>query len=849
MQGRKLGNYEIVEKLGEGGMGEVWRARDARLNRSVAVKVLPSEFAGDPARRSRFEQEARALGALNHPNIVAIYDVGQSEGQAYLVSELVEGESLRKVIDRGAVAGRKLVDIAVQSAEAIAAAHALGIVHRDLKPENIMLTREGRVKVLDFGLAKQSVAAAQRAEAETVALSQPGMVFGTVGYMAPEQVRGEPVDARSDIFSLGCVLYELATGRRAFEGKSAADVMSAILREDPPEMTGSGVTAPAPLESIVRRCLEKEPAQRFQSAADLAFALRSTTSAVSSPSSSTKAVRPRANWKPAAAAAIGAVVLFAGGYFLRARLSPRVQPEFHRITFNEGRVTSARFTPDAQNVVYSASWEGGPERIYLATPGNPEARDLGISDAELLSVSSKGDMAFLVGPFSPDGSGTLARSAIAGGQSRQVLEKVLLADWSPDGSELAVVRKVGTKARIEYPLGKVLFETDWPPFSLRVSPDGQHVAVTHYTKGSRIGLLLFDRKGTMQVLGDLSGHTSGVSASPLYWARDGSEIWYRSFDSSDQNTIYAMDMHGKSRVVARFPGEVRLFDVADDGRVLMSTESGRKGIRGAAPGETTERDLSCLESSDLKGISEDGSVIVADVLGESGGPKGSIYLRKTDGSPAVRLGDGSALAISPDGKFVTGYPSRESATKQFELMPTGPGEIKPTPKGIVMGWLSGDQNYLLATDGGSRGTVQFCAWDARTDKMRAVSPKGMPQARPIVSPDRRFYLAQSPEHRWSVYSVDTGEGRPVPGLTEHDLPINWRADGRALYIATHHDMNQMIPVSVIDSVSGNRTAWKMLHPTIPVDALANLQITPDGRAYAYNYTFMRSELYVALGIR
>ena len=271
MTGRKLGNYDILDKLGEGGMGQVWRAKDARLNRSVAVKILPPDVAGDTVRRERFEQEARALGALNHPNIVAVYDIGQSDGQAYIVSELVEGEALRAVIERGPITGRKLLDIATQTADGIAAAHALGIVHRDLKPENIMLSRDGRVKVLDFGLAKQN-APITTEDTATIALSSPGMVLGTVGYMSPEQVRGEPVDARSDIFSFGCVLYEMASGKQPFGGKSAADVMSAVLREDPPDLDAS---VPPALGAILHRCLEKDPARRFQSAADLAFALRS----------------------------------------------------------------------------------------------------------------------------------------------------------------------------------------------------------------------------------------------------------------------------------------------------------------------------------------------------------------------------------------------------------------------------------------------------------------------------------------------------------------------------------------------------------------------------------------------
>ncbi len=857
MIGRKLGNYEVVDKLGEGGMGEVWRARDARLNRTVAVKVLPAEFAGDPSRRARFEQEARALGALNHPNIVAIYDIGQSDGQAYIVSELVEGESLRKIIDRGPLTGRKLNDIAVQTAEAVAAAHALGIVHRDLKPENIMVTGSGsgsagRVKVLDFGLAKQS--APTTGDTETLAMSSPGMVLGTAGYMSPEQVRGELTDARSDIFSLGCVFYELATGRRAFEGKSAVEVMSAILREDPPEMTAGAAPVPEVLESIVRRCLEKDPQQRFQSASDLAFALRSVGGPSTAQTTAVKAVprtKPRRWLLPAIAVGVAALT-FVAGYLLRGRFIPAASPlQFHRITFREGRVTAARFAPDGQQMIYAASWDGGPNHIYLATPGNPEARDLGVPESELLSVSSKGDIAFLVGPFSPDGRGTLARSSIAGGQTRELLENVYLADWSPDGSELAIVRRVGNSTTLEYPVGKVLSKFEGPVLSLRVSPDGQHVAFTSYAQGARIGLYLAGRDGSkVRNIGNISDQTSSLDASSLYWSRDGREIWYRSFNTSAQNTMYAMDMEGKVRVVARFPSQIRLFDVAADGRVLMSTESGRLGIRGLAPGDTVERDWSCLESSSLRGISDDGRLIVADVLGESAGAKGSVYLRRTDGTPPVRLGDGAATVLSPDGKWISGFSSRETARKIFVVTPTGPGEVQPpNGHGIVVGWLSGDHTYLLAVHPKGTGRYQFFAWDAQTDQLRAASPVGMPDQLPLVSPDRRSYIAIGPDRQTGVYSVETGTGQPIKGLTEHDNVINWRADGRALYISTHHDMNQMRPVSLLDLATGQRTLWKTIQPAIMVDEVSNVHVTPDGKAYAYNYRYVRSELYVAEGIK
>jgi len=808
-------------------------------------------MADDPARRQRFEQEARALAALNHPNIVAVYDVGQSEGHAYLVSELVEGESLRKLIERGPVAGRKLIDIAVQAAEGIAAAHSLGIIHRDLKPENIMVTRERRVKVLDFGLAKQNLASGGE-EAATVLLSQPGMVFGTVGYMSPEQVRGEALDARSDLFSLGCVIYELAAGRRPFEGKSVADTMAAILNQDPEPLPG-----PDALDAIVRRCLEKDPARRFQSAADLAFALRSVSGAsVASAPVPAVAARPkRRRWLAPVGAVVAAVVVAGGGYYARSRVEQPL-PRFERITFREGRVSAARFAPDGRSLIYSANWDGGENHVYWAAPGNPESKDLGFGDALLLAVSSKGDLLFLVGPFLPDGSGTLSRNSISGGQTRELLEHVTAADWSPDGSELAVVRRVGGRKRLEYPIGNVLWENDWAPFHIRISPDGRQIAFTKFDHGSAIAIYTIDRTGGKpRQLGVVSGQVTAVEAPSLCWTADGKEIWFRSFDTSDWNTIHAIDLNGKQRVVARFPGRLALFDLATDGRMLFSSDTGRAGIRALSPDAKEERDVSVLDASQLRGISDDGRVLLANAVGESGGPKGSIYLRTLDASAPVRLGDGVAFTISPDGKWVTGYSARDVAMRKFILMPTGPGETVEIHipaladgVGLIAGWLAGDDNYLVEGKLPKEKGWRYFAWNLRTQSLQPLTPE-LPDGSPIVSPDRKQLIAKCGESEWCVFSTAGGGRMGVSGLTPHDRPVGWRADNHSVYVLTHHDQNDSAPISMVDLQTGKRTPWKVLRPPMAVDTVSNPCITPDGRAYAYNYAYVRSQLYLGEGVR
>ena len=442
--GTRLGPYEVTGPLGAGGMGEVYRARDTRLPREVAVKILPDEFAGDAERRRRFEDEARAVATLSDPHIVTLLDVGHEGSLSYLVLELLEGETLRAAIQGGPLRPRRAAEIAADVAAALAAAHAKGILHRDLKPENVFLTKGGHAKVLDFGLAK--LGAAETPGTHSPTATRPGHVLGTYAYMSPEQARGKELDARSDIFSFGALLYEMLAGRRAFSGETWADVASAIIKEDPPEL----VAAPAGLARVVRHCLEKEPERRFQSARDLLFAVQDSEAATSGSSLAGPAVdmpSRRAWLQGATAAGLGAIAGGAAGFAIGRRALPDTPWFSKRLTFRHGTVLAARFSAQTSPVLYSASWDGAPSRLFRTSLDSPveELLDKAGEQVGLAAVSMRDDLSLMLGANAGSlgfsfalSSATLASMPMAGGTPKALLEGVLSADWSPDGETQVV---------------------------------------------------------------------------------------------------------------------------------------------------------------------------------------------------------------------------------------------------------------------------------------------------------------------------------------------------------------------------------------------------------------------------
>jgi eukaryotic-like serine/threonine-protein kinase len=852
--GTRLGPYEILAPIGAGGMGEVYRARDPRLKREVAIKVLPASFSQDPDRLRRFEQEAEAAGGLNHPNITAVYDFGTHEGSPYIVTELLEGETLRSRLGTGPVPARKAMDYAVQIAKGLAAAHEKGIVHRDLKPENLFLTRDGRVKILDFGLAKLKPETAEKGQTDLQTISkgtEPGVVLGTIGYMSPEQVRGKPADRRSDLFAFGTILYEMLSGQRAFRGETAADTITAILTKEPPDLSQTNRDLPPGLERIVRHCLEKNPEERFESARDVAFDLEALSgvsgAAVATPHAEVK--RPRL--LPVVAGAVLATALLVGvpAFLAGKRAGDRPPPTYRQLTFRRGAIVSARFAPDGHTVVYSAAWDGKPIEVFVSRLESPEARPFGLAGAEVLAISKSGEMAVSLNRTSAGGfrrTGTLAQLSVAGGAAaRDILEEVEWADWAPDGTSLAVVRPSQGRIRLEYPIGKVLHETSGWISDPRVSPSGDSVAfIDHPSLTDDAGsVMLVDRSGHKKTLSEAFSSAQGIA-----WGPDGKEIWFSAAEVS-LRALYSVSLSGAARLRSRIAGNLTLRDISRDGRMLASRDTFREEILALPPGETKERDLTWLDYSLVTFLSPDGKTILFTEGGEGGGAGYSVYVRKTDGSPAVRLGEGFGQTLSPDGKWAVVI-QHAATDPQLALYPTGAGEPRLLSKeGLTVlnaCWMPDGKDLLLTAREEGHG-LRLYLRDAGGGKPRAVTPEGYRGFR-TVSPDGKWAPVMGPDRKQYLYPLSGGEPTAIPGIDANDRIAGFGPNGGSVYVQRQGD----VPANVerVDVATGRREPWRSL---MPADAGGVSEIGPlpttSGESYAYSYGRTLSDLYVVEGLQ
>ena len=863
--GDKLSPYEVSARIGAGGMGEVWRARDIRLGRDVAIKILTRTGSSDADRIRRFEVEMKAVGRLSHPNVLAVYDVGSHEGVPYLVSELLEGETLRDRLDRGPLPIKTVAATAAEIAQGLAAAHAAGVIHRDLKPENVFLTRDGRVKLLDFGLAKlvesrDAITLEGLDEAETAArLTVSGIVVGTVRYMSPEQIRGAPVDHRSDIFAFGALLYEMLTGQVAFRRPSAIESLSATLAEDPLGRVADPSPIPEEIEPILKRCLEKSPGDRFQSAADLAFQLREYVESFTRTSTAYRRLRPGARTRLARAAAGTALllaVLGATGLAWRAgrgSAGPGV-PSFRQLTFRRGLVLSARFSPDGKTVVYGAGWEGDVFRLFSMRTESPESRPLDLPPGDVLAVSSTGELAISLGRkfvYGFSARGTLARVPLGGGAPRKILTDVEDADFSPDGRDLAVSRVVEGRYRLEYPIEKVLHQAEGWISNVRVSPDGERVAyVDHPIPGDDRGsICVVDRKGAETVLA--SGWSSTLG---LDWSPSGDEVWFTASDIGQNNALWGVDLRGRKRLLARTPGRLSLQDVASNGALLITEGRMRVGMAFGSKDGLRDRDLSWLDLSAVADVSRDGkSVLFSEQGSGSGDGTYAVYLRGTDGSPAVRLGEGTAGPLSPDGRWAVSIV--QSTSQRVVLLPTGPGQVKTLDRGPIVSyqaaaWLPDGSRLLLAANEEGK-PCRLYLQSIESGAPRAISGDGfrITTSTDAISPDGRLATVLDGSDRVVLFPLDGGEPRLLPGIEPGDIPMRWSADGRSVFVFRYDEMPARIRRVDLDPVKREQIAEIVPPDLAGIHSLVAAQTTPDGDTWVYSYFSFRNDLYLATGAK
>jgi len=847
--GTKLGPYEIQAPLGAGGMGEVYRARDPRLDRSVAIKILPAGFSSDADRLQRFQQEARVLSSLSHPNLLAIFDVGNQNGSHYLVSELLEGESLRERLNAGPLPLRKAVDYGVQMANGLGAAHEKGIVHRDLKPDNIFITKDGRVKILDFGLAKPTQEVGGNAATLAGPATMPGVVLGTAGYMSPEQVRGKTADVRSDIFSFGAILYEMVAGQRAFRGDSSIETMNAILKDDPPEISTATKNISPAMERLIRRCLEKAPEERFQSARDLAFALDALSGVSGTTATHMASVRSPRKVRLALLSSLAALTALTLGFFAGMRAGTPEHPTFHQLIFGRGFIETARFTPDGQNVIYGAAWNNLPFEIFSTRLEGLESRGLGLPAGNILGIASNGQMALALGwhhTLNWMAMGTLGEVSLSGGAPRPLLEKVCDGDISRDGRQFAVVRCPGTEQTLEFPVGRVLYRSNGYISHVRISPQQDAIAFCDHP-------VLGDDRGYVAMV-DLGGKLTRLtqvwsSLRGLAWQPSGQEIWFTASPHEDAQILMAVSRTGRRRIVLSSPSYLWLQDISADGKVLLgnSQESSPIAIHHASVASDKILDLAS-ESTITSGISDDGSLIAVDYSGSGSGSDYAVYLVKTDGGSPVRLGDGSSMGMSPDGKWIIALLPSTNST--FRLLPTGAGETRSfeiSPVRVLDysgNWVrDGSKFAFLGSEPGKQARGYLL--DTKTGKAQAVTPEGTTD--PLISPDGKVVVARDQQQEFRLYPADGGESQVVKGLKDGELPIQWDASGTKLYV---WDRTFPAHIFLVDLKTGGRQAWTTLVPPDTAGVLyGNIVMTPDGKTSVYRYRRTVTTLFLAEGLK
>jgi eukaryotic-like serine/threonine-protein kinase len=802
-KGTRLGPYEVQAAIGSGGMGEVYRARDTRLSRDVAIKVLPSAFATDPDRRLRFERETRAVASLSHPNIVSLFDTGVHDGQLFAVMELLDGETLRQRLGEGALPVRKAIDYGVQIARGLGAAHEKGLVHRDLKPENVFLLRDGQVKILDFGLARETMTLGS-GETGTAAVTDPGTVMGTAGYMSPEQVRGQEVDARSDLFAFGAVLYEMVGGQRAFQRQTVAETMTAILKEDPPELAGSRPDLSPALDRIVRHCLEKHRSERFQSARDVAFAIGALAGSDTSRSGAQPATPPQTRSLVVALAVI-ILLVAAGAYWLYQSGQIRDDPQLtiSRLTFTGGAFSGA-ISPDGKYVAYVQEDNEG-HSLWLSQRAISNHRQLLPPGGEILPRSLT---------FSPDGQfvyfvrgdgprATLFQLPFTGGEPRRVRDGVHSSiSFSPDGKHFAFLRGplsetkrrdlviATTDAAEDRVLSTRALPGGFADVGPAWSPDGRIIAVVvpspgglsvrgvRVTDGGEEPILSEGKFGLVRHLSWLPGGESLITmASPRRGEPPG--MWRVRFPDdtatklTDDLTVYEDGL-----------------SVAADGTAVTGV---RQRVYNIWIGEDTAAKRLTAGSNREDGVNgltwtPDGKILYRS---NAGGHPG-LWMMNADGSENRQLDLPAAAAqprdpaASPDGRYLVWAAFQGDDVNIWRMNRDSTNPI-PLTKGAAADrtQISADGRFVIYTGWNPAGDF-YTLWKVSIDGGEPTQLLDMPARFPAVLPDGKlvafaFTRPEGPNrNRYGLVPIEGGVVKPIEGTSGSILPIVWNPNGRVL---------------------------------------------------------------------
>ena len=859
--GTRLGPYEILSPIGAGGMGEVYAARDTRLERRVAIKVLAAELAAHGTHLTRFQREAKAASALNNPNIVTVYDVGETDSISWVAMELIEGKSLTELIAAGPLPARKLLDLAGQIADGLAAAHEAGIVHRDLKPANVMITREGFVKIVDFGLARGQANEAPDGTQATTETSPPtltGDIVGTAGYMSPEQARGEKVDFRSDQFSFGSVLYEMATGRRAFKENTRIDTLAAVLNEEPEPIAKLRPGLPPPLRWVIERCHAKAAGDRYESTGDLAREIRGIREHLSEVSGSAAVEEPSTRRKFGLAAGLLAAIVAGGGLWaiLGRPARPAVEgPDFRRLTFRSGVVTRALFMEKSNSILYTASWAGQPSRTYLTLP---EAKGADRSlDAEIqvpMAFSEDGSEVLVqLGRSRPSLNyfGPLAWWPSLGGKPRPFLESSGWADWAKRGRVVAVVEEEGSERvlQVRDAGGKLrgsIFRTTGAITYVSISPDETEVAFIHHPSRT-------DDAGEVRIVA-MDGRRPRA-LTPVYercvglkWNARTREVWFTASRSDIYTTaLLGVDRRGRTRVVHSFPDFFLLQDVSDAGCLFVASSEETDLL--VQRGDSPPGDFSWLGSTIVADISPDGkSILFLD--GSSSMGNLGMWTRPLDGGEAIRIADGDPGKFSADGRWVVGTSRVPSGLPQLVVVPVGGGTARTVTSSADTGYFEpsflGSESLLFVRAERGRREVARMRMDGSGAEALGISQCILP----VANPQQTRILCLEEPLRSSLRVV--GLAPRDAGRRLHPLPegaafvyARWNQSGDQVFAVTSDRR-----LLTLDAVTGAvlREQVVPLREGIAGESLLAAASGPDGAVQAYSISYTSSRLYLGRGL-